>query len=163
MNLVLEDRYESTLSIDTKKSASSPLFDNDVLMTSESRKLDFTVLDENRQNFKFSPKNLGICDFNLGFRLIQKGNDYYNIHRKFQVHILVFGAKANIARWQPPPLPLTLKGSKIFCIKITEKDDPTISCSHLMVELSVLAGQKINLKGVVTTPFGRRGLKHKAC
>ena len=28
-----------------------------------------------------------------------------------------------------------------------ENDDPTISCSHLMVELSVLAGQKINLKG----------------
>ena len=33
---------------------------------------------------------------------------------------------------------------------MTGKDDPSISCSHLMVELSVLAGRKINLKGVVT-------------
>ena len=36
---------------------------------------------------------------------------------------------------------------------MTGKDD------HLMVELSVLGGRKINLKGVVTTPpFGRQGL-----
>ena len=27
------------------------------------------------------------------------------------------------------------------------KDDPTISCTHLMVKLSVLAGRKITLKG----------------
>ena len=30
---------------------------------------------------------------------------------------------------------------------MTGKDDPTTSCSHLVAELSVLAGQKINLKG----------------
>ena len=40
---------------------------------------------------------------------------------------------------------------------MTGKDDPTISCSHLMVELSVLVGRKI--KGVVTTPIGGQGLK----
>ena len=42
-----------------------------------------------------------------------------------------------------------------------EMDNTTISCSHLMVELSVLAGQKLILKGVVITPFGRRGLNQK--
>ena len=36
---------------------------------------------------------------------------------------------------------------------MTEKDDPTISCTHLMVKLSVLAGRK------TTTTLGRRGLK----
>ena len=64
------------------------------------------ILDENRLNFKFLPKILGICDFDGFFWLIMKGNDYYNIHRKFQVHstnIFVLGAKTNIARWQPPP------------------------------------------------------------
>ena len=59
---------------------------------------------------------------------------------------------ANMARWQPPPLPLTFtayptptqgKGSKKY-IKMTRKDDLTFSCSHLMVELSVLAGWKSN-------------------
>ena len=30
---------------------------------------------------------------------------------------------------------------------MTGKDDPKISCSHLMVELSVLVGRKINRKG----------------
>ena len=39
---------------------------------------------------------------------------------------------------------------------MTGKDDPTISCTHLMVKLSVLAGRKIIW--VVTTPFARRGL-----
>ena len=46
---------------------------------------------------------------------------------------------------------------------MTGMDDPTISCSHLMVELGVLAGQeKKSVRGVATTPppFGRRGLKH---
>ena len=36
--------------------------------------------------------------------------------RKFQVHrsnVLVLGAKANIVRWEPPPLPLTLTGYPI--------------------------------------------------
>ena len=63
---------------------------------------------ENRQNFKFSSKILGVSDFDGVFG---KVNDYYTIHRKFQVHssnIFVLGATANIARWQPPPLPLTL-------------------------------------------------------
>ena len=36
---------------------------------------------------------------------------------------------------------------------MTGKDSRTISCTHLMVKLSVLAGRKIILKGeVVTTP-----------
>ena len=106
MILVLEDKYESPLSIDTKNSTNSPLFN--VTMTSESRKTEFLrILDENRQNFTFSPKILGICNFG-GVCLIVKGNDYYNMHRKFQVHstnIFVLGAKTNIARWQPPPTP----------------------------------------------------------
>ena len=41
---------------------------------------------------------------------------------------------------------------------MTGNDDPTISCTHLMVKLSVLAGRKKILKGVVKTPFNRRGL-----
>ena len=34
------------------------------------------ILDENRPNFKFSPKILGICNFDGGFWLIVKGYDY---------------------------------------------------------------------------------------
>ena len=49
-----------------------------------------------------------------------------------------------------------------FCAKMTGIDDPTISCSHLMIELSVLADRKINRKGggnhPSPLPFGRRGL-----
>ena len=44
---------------------------------------------------------------------------------------------------------------------MSSKDDPAISFSHLIRELSVLAGRKINLKGMVTTapaPFGRGGI-----
>ena len=41
--------------------------------------------------------------------------------------------------WTPPPGHLSVKNN--------EKDDPTISCSHLTLELSDLAGRKINLKG----------------
>ena len=41
---------------------------------------------------------------------------------------------------------------------MTGKEDLTISCSHLMVALRVLADWKINLKGVVPPAFGRRGL-----
>ena len=61
----------------------------------------------------------------------------------------------------PLPLPLTLTayptptpglGSKFFCALMTGKVDPTISCSHLMVELSVLAGWIIILKGVTNPP-----------
>ena len=38
-------------------------------------------------------------------------DNYFNIHMKFEVHstnIFGQGAKVNIARWQPPPLLLTL-------------------------------------------------------
>ena len=31
---------------------------------------------------------------------------------------------------------------------MTGKDDPTISCNHLLIELNVLAGRKSNLKEV---------------
>ena len=42
---------------------------------------------------------------------------------------------------------------------MTGKDDPTISCTHLMVKLSVLVGRKIILNGGGNhPPFGRRGL-----
>ena len=34
---------------------------------------------------------------------------------------------------------------------MTGKDDPTISCTHLMIKLSILAGRKIILEGVVTS------------
>ena len=41
---------------------------------------------------------------------------------------------------------------------MTGKNDPTIKCSHLMVD--VLVGRKVNLKGGGGgTPFGRRGLR----
>ena len=45
-----------------------------------------------------------------------------------------------------------------FCIKMTRKDDPTISCSHLIVELSVFASRKINLREWYHPLFGMRGL-----
>ena len=58
---VLEDRYESPLSIDTKKYQLPFIWRyNDVRVT-KNRILQ--ILDENRPNFKFSPKILGICDF----------------------------------------------------------------------------------------------------
>ena len=111
MILVLEDRYESPLSIDTKKvpvalHLTSQWRFNDVRVT---KNWILRILDEKRPNFKFLQKILGICDFDGGFWLIVKGNNYYNIHRKFQVHsnkYFCIGAKTNIARWQPPPLPL---------------------------------------------------------
>ena len=73
---------------------------------------------------------------------------------------LCLGAKTNIEGGNHSSLPLTLtlllpqgRVVNIFCAKMSGKDDPTISCSHLMVELSVLAGWKIILKGeMVSTP-----------
>ena len=65
MILVLEDRYESPLSIDTKKvpvalHLTSQWRFNDVRVT---KNWILRILDENRPNFKFLPKILGICDF----------------------------------------------------------------------------------------------------
>ena len=58
------------------------------------------IFAENMLIFKFSPKILGKCDFDGvfpgGVLLIMKGNDYFDIHRKFQVHstsIFGLGAK----------------------------------------------------------------------
>ena len=44
---------------------------------------------------------------------------------------------------------------------MTGKDDSTISFTHLMVKLSVLAGGKIILKGGGNHPFCRRGLTYQ--
>ena len=49
--------------------------------------------------------------FLRGFWLIVKGNDYYSVHRKFQVHstnIFVLGAKQISQGDNHPSLPLTL-------------------------------------------------------
>ena len=59
MILVLEDRYESPLSIDTKKvpvalPLTSQLRFHDVRVT---KNWILPILDENRPNFKFLPKN----------------------------------------------------------------------------------------------------------
>ena len=59
MILVLEDRYESPLSIDTKKvpvalHLTSQWRFNDVRVT---KNWILRILDENRPNFKFSPKS----------------------------------------------------------------------------------------------------------
>ena len=89
------------------------------------------------------PCVLFVCFF--VFLIIIKGNDYFNIHRKFEVHstnIFGFRAGLNIARWQPPPLSLTLKalpypevGWKfLFFAKNDRKRYPTISYSHLVAE-----------------------------
>ena len=64
MILVL-DRYESPHSIDTKKvpvalHLTSEWRFNDVRVT---KNWILRILDENRPNFKFSPKILRICDF----------------------------------------------------------------------------------------------------
>ena len=65
MILVLEDRYESPLSIDTKKvpvalHLTSQWCFNDVRVMEN---WILRILDENRPNYKFSPKILGICNF----------------------------------------------------------------------------------------------------
>ena len=69
MILALKDRYESPLSIDTKKipvafHLTSQWRFNDVSVT---RNWILQILDENRPNFKFSPKILGMCDFDEEF------------------------------------------------------------------------------------------------
>ena len=48
--------------------------------------MDFADFDENKPHFKFSVKIIGIGNFDEVFWLIVKGNDYHNIHKKFQVH-----------------------------------------------------------------------------
>ena len=63
MILVLEDRYESPLSIDTKKvpvALHLQWWFNDARV---KKNWILRILDENRPNLKFSPKILGICDF----------------------------------------------------------------------------------------------------
>ena len=65
MILVLEDKYESPLSIDTKKlqvalHLTSQWRFNDVRVM---KNWILRILDENRPIFKFLPKILGICDF----------------------------------------------------------------------------------------------------
>ena len=65
MILVLDDRYESPLYIDTKKipvalQLTSQWRFNDVRVT---KNWILRILDENRPNFKFSPKILGIRYF----------------------------------------------------------------------------------------------------
>ena len=74
MILVLEDRYESPLSIDTKKvpvalHLTSQWRFNDVRVT---KNWILRILDENRPNFNFSPKILGICDFDGVFGQLWK-------------------------------------------------------------------------------------------
>ena len=69
MILVLEDRYEFSLSIDIKKvqvafHLTSQWRFNDVRV---KKNWILRILDENRPNFKFSPKILGICDFDRVF------------------------------------------------------------------------------------------------
>ena len=68
------------------------------------------------------------------FLLIMKRNDYYKIHKKFQVHItnlFGLGAKTNIARWQPPlpstpnfeslPYPYPRAGCFFFFLKCPQR------------------------------------------
>ena len=64
MILVLEDRYESLFSIDTKKIPVVLIWrHNDVLMTSESRKTGFYGFRMKIGQILNSPKIQGICDF----------------------------------------------------------------------------------------------------
>ena len=51
-------------------------------LTYDSEKTD--IIDF-RRKYADSPKILGMFDSD-GFLLIMKGNYYYNVHRKFQVH-----------------------------------------------------------------------------
>ena len=79
----------------------------------------------------------------MGFRLlIMKENDYYNIHRWFQVHsINIFGlgekskhrqvatTRSTTLNFKSLPYPIAGLGGKFFA-KMTAKDDSTISCSR---------------------------------
>ena len=76
--------------------------------------------------------------------LIMKWNEYHNIYKNFQVHSSItfgLGAKTNIARRKQPsstpnfdslPYPYSKVGWWIIFAKMTAKDDPTISSSHLV-------------------------------
>ena len=143
MILVLKDRYESPLSIDSKKlpialHLTSQWRVDDVRVT---KNWILRILDENRPNFKFSTKNLRNMRFWWSFWLIVKGNDYYKIHRRFQVH------STNIFVWEQKQvsqggnhLPIRNFDSfpyLLFCANMTGKDDPTINCTYLMVKLTL--------------------------
>ena len=76
-----------------------------------------------------------------------KGNDYYNIHRKFQVHSPVIWIRSKnknreVATTHPStcnfdslpyPTPRVVNFFFFFA-KMTAKDDPIITCSHLVAE-----------------------------
>ena len=91
MILVLEDGYESLLSIDTKKvpvalHLTSQWRFNDVRVT---KNWILRILDKYAK-FQIFAKNPRNMRFWWGFWLIVKGNDYYNIHRKFEVRAPIF-------------------------------------------------------------------------
>ena len=136
---VIEDRYESPLSIDTKKVTvalrlTSQWRFNDVIVTKNWILQIFAV---NMLIFTFSPTILRKCDFDGIFFTNYEGNDYYNIHRKFQVHstsIFGLGAKTKTGKWQPTPstpnfdsLPYPYHKVRwsFFFSKMTSADDPT--------------------------------------
>ena len=109
---ILEDRYESLPSIDTKNVQVAFVWRyNGYLMTSQSQKPGFYRFSLKCADFQIFTKNPRKMRVWWGFLLIMKEKDYFNTHWKFQVHstsILVLGAKTEIGKWQPPPLPLTL-------------------------------------------------------
>ena len=61
----------------------------------------------------------------------------------------------NIARWQQPstpmfdslPYPYLTSRYRVVTFFAKIRDDPTISCSHLVAETSVLASQENSLEG----------------
>ena len=117
MILVLEERYESPLSIDTKKvplalRLTSQWRFNDVRVT---KNWILRILDENRSNFNISPKILGICDFDK--------------IKHFSELFFFSDMQADVCSTASG----TARNSVIF--------------------IPVLAGRKIILKGVVTTPL----------
>ena len=92
-------------------------------------------------------------------------NDYYNIHRKFQVHntnIFRLEAKTNIMREQPPSTltayPTQYRVVYFFELKCPGRMIPQLECSHLMVELSILAGWKKSIMNSNHYTFNRQWL-----
>ena len=139
MILVLEDEF--LLSIDTKKvPVALHLTSHDVRVKLD---LKFQFFAKNPRNMRFDRAMRVDGYFRMEMTIITYTGSFKCITAIFWFKERNY---ANITRWQPPALPLTFtayptlsKDSVVKTFKMNGKDDPTIGCSHFMVELGVLA------------------------
>ena len=64
-------------------------------MSESEKKKKLQIFTDHILIFKFLSKILGICDFDVFFFFFfffcsMKGNDYYNIHKESEVHLVQY-------------------------------------------------------------------------